>query len=404
MNARKLKGEQLAKTVQIEKRGFDKWIVPSQTGSGAYTVNREGEGFKCSCPDFQNRGEACKHIYAVEIKVLRWFDNKGNSGTEITIRKTYSQDWVNYDKAQTHEKELFMKLLSGLVQNIPEKELPKRVGRPELSMQDMVFGSALKVFTTFSLRRFMTDVKEAKEKGYLRHVPHFTLVSVYMKKEEMTPILQDLITLSALPMKAVETKFAIDSTGFRTTHFNEYCKEKHNTGRDHDWIKAHICSGVSTHIITGVEVLPENSGDSPQFIPLAEKTHKAGFTIDEMSADKAYSSRDNNAYIDQIGGTPYIAFRSNATGKPKGSNHIWRKMYNYFVYNREDFLQHYRLRSNVESTNNMIKSKTTDMVRSKDKTAQINEVLLKVLCHNICVLISAMFELGIEPNLLCIGR
>ena len=81
-------------------------------------------------------------------------------------------------------------------------------------------------------------------------------------------------------------------------------------------------------------------------------------------------------------------------------NHIWRKMYNYFAYNREDFLQHYHLRSNVESTNNMIKSKFTDLVRSKDKTAQINEVLLKVLCHNICVLISAMFELGIEPNLI----
>ena len=400
MDVRKAKGEQLAKTVQIEKKGLDRWIVPSQTGSGAYTVNREGENFKCSCPDFQNRGEACKHIYAVEIKVLRWFDNKGNSGTEITIRKTYSQDWVNYDKAQTHEKELFMKLLNDLVQNIPEKQLPIRAGRPELSMQDMVFGSALKVFTTFSLRRFMTDAKEANAKGYLQHIPHFTLVSVYMKKEEMTPILQDLIMLSALPMKAVETKFAIDSTGFRTTKFGEYCKEKHNTGRDHDWIKAHICSGVSTHIITSIEVLPENSGDSPQFIPLAEKTHNAGFTIDEMSADKAYSSRDNNAYIAQIGGTPYIAFRSNATGKPRGSNHIWRKMYNYFVYNREGFLQHYHLRSNVESTNNMIKSKFTDLVRSKEKTAHINEVLLKVLCHNICVLISAMFELGIKPEFL----
>lgn len=400
MNARKQKGEQIAKTVQIQKKGLDKWIVPSQTGSGAYTVNRLGENFKCSCPDFQNRGQACKHIYAVEIKVLRWFDGKGNSGTEITIRKTYPQDWVNYDKAQTHEKELFMKLLSDLVKNIPEKQLPIRAGRPELSMQDMVFGSALKVFTTFSLRRFMTDIKEASAKGYLQHIPHFTLVSVYMQKEEMTPILQDLIMLSALPMKAVETKFAIDSTGFRTTKFGEYCKEKHNTKREHEWIKAHICCGVSTHIITGVEVLPENSADCPQFIPLAEKTHNAGFTIEEMSADKAYSSRDNNAYIDQMGGTPYIAFRSNASGKPRGNNHIWRKMYNYFIYNRDDFLQHYHLRSNIESTNNMIKSKTTDMVRSKDKTAQINEVLLKVLCHNICVLIGAMFELGIEPNLL----
>ena len=134
-----------------------------------------------------------------------------------------------------------MKLLNDLVQNIPEKQLPIRAGRPELSMQDMVFGSALKVFTTFSLRRFMTDANEAKVRGYLQHIPHFTLVSVYMKKEEMTPFLQDLIMLSALPMKAVETKFAIDSTGFRTTKFGEYCKEKHNTGRDHDWIKCDSC-------------------------------------------------------------------------------------------------------------------------------------------------------------------
>lgn len=48
----------------------------------------------------------------------------------------------------------------------------------------------------------------------------------------------------------------------------------------------------------------------------------------------------------------------------------------------------------------MIKTKFTDVVRSKDKTAQINEILLKVLCHNICVLIQAMFELEIQPNFL----
>jgi transposase len=73
-------------------------------------------------------------------------------------------------------------------------------------------------------------------------------------------------------------------------------------------------------------------------------------------------------------------------------------MHGRFIYNRGNFLQHYHLRSNVESTNNTIKAKFTDLVRSKDKTAQINEVLLKILCHNICVLISAMFELGIESN------
>lgn len=399
LKERKEKGLQIATTQKVvEQNGV--WLVPSQNDPRkTYKVVLSLTKSTCTCEDFVGRGIRCKHIFAVDIAITKTLNKDGSTTITQTKRITYPQDWVNYDKAQTRQKELFLKLLNDLVKNIPEKELPKRAGRPELSMQEMVFGSALKVFTTFSLRRFMTDIKEAEAKGYIQHIPHFTLLSVYMRKPEMIPVLNRLISLSALPLRSVESKFAIDSTGFRTTRFTQYCKEKHNTNREHDWVKAHICSGTSTHIITGIEVLEENSGDSPQFIPLAKKTYENGFTIQEMSADKAYSSRANNEYIGEIGGTPYIMFKSDATGRAKGSV-IWKKMYNFFVYNRDQFLMHYHSRSNIESTNNMIKTKFTDVVRSKDKIAQINEVLLKALCHNLCVLISEMFELGIEPNLI----
>jgi hypothetical protein len=46
----------------------------------------------------------------------------------------------------------------------------------------------------------------------------------------------------------------------------------------------------------------------------------------------------------------------------------------------------------------MIKSKFNDAVRSKLERAQINEVLCKVLCHNICCLIQSMFELNLKPK------
>jgi len=36
-------------------------------------------------------------------------------------------------------------------------------------------------------------------------------------------------------------------------------------------------------------------------------------------------------------------------------------------------------------------------VLSKSDTGQINEVLCKVLCHSICVVIQSIHELGIEP-------
>ena len=46
----------------------------------------------------------------------------------------------------------------------------------------------------------------------------------------------------------------------------------------------------------------------------------------------------------------------------------------------------------------MMKAKFGDFVRSKDNTARVNEVLLKVLCHNIVVLIQEMNELDIKAN------
>ena len=70
-----------------------------------------------------------------------------------------------------------------------------------------------------------------------------------------------------------------------------------------------------------------------QFIPLVEEVANNGFTVEEVSADKAYSSRENLDCIDKLGGTAYIPYRSNATGKSMGSS-TWRKMYTYFVYNR----------------------------------------------------------------------
>ena len=53
----------------------------------------------------------------------------------------------------------------------------------------------------------------------------------------------------------------------------------------------------------------------------------------------------------------------------------------------------------METAFSMIKAKFGESVRAKTPVAQINEVLCKVLCHNICVLVQSIYELGIEPVL-----
>lgn len=206
-----------------------------------------------------------------------------------------------------------------------------------------------------------------------------------------------MIKKTARPLKVVETDFAIDSSGFGTSRFGRWFSFKY--GKEIDsrvWLKAHVMNGVKTHIVTGVKISEAYSHDTKEFPELVRTTART-FDISEVSADKAYSSRENLEAVEGVGGTAFIPFKSNTSGKAGGSL-LWKKLYNFYTFNREDFLQHYHKRSNSETVFHMIKSKFGDYVRSKEWTAQVNEVLLKMLCHNICVVIQEIYELGIEPD------
>ena len=153
--------------------------------------------------------------------------------------------------------------------------------------------------------------------------------------------------------------------------------------------------GVETKVITSVEVSGWTANDTPYFVPLLERTAKY-FQVKEVAADKAYLSHKNLNATVKLNATPFIPFKMNTIEPEKNS--AWADMYHYFMYNREQFLAHYHKRSNVETAFSMIKGKFGDAVRSKSDIGQLNEVLCKVLCHNLCVIIQAIHELGITPK------
>ena len=224
MEVRKQRGYEIAKTSRIEKTEKG-WKVPSQSGGGHYIVISNGFGAECSCPDHELRKCKCKHIWAVELIVTREIDNEGNVTITKTIRKTYNQDWKNYNYSQQHEKELFMKLLADITSRIQQPAYS--FGRPTLPLSDMAYNVVFKVYSTYSGRRFTSDMNITKEKGYIENTAHFNSIFNYLRKKELTPLLSQIVTLTSLPLKTIERDFAIDSTGFGTSIFQRWYSFKY---------------------------------------------------------------------------------------------------------------------------------------------------------------------------------
>jgi transposase len=394
LSPRELQGLQIAVIGRLVRRGVV-WMVPSQSGRSPYEVSLDPCQPHCTCPDHETNGVKCKHIYAVEYAMRRESEHgsvtEESMPTQRPVRKTYRQNWPAYNAAQTHEKAKFQVLLSELCTDIKEP-VRSRNGRPRIPIHDAIFCACFKVYSTVSARRFMTDLREAQAKGFILKTPHFNTIFNYLEDKHLTPILRELITRSSLPLNSIETDFAVDSSGFSTSRFVRWFDHKYGVARqEHDWVKVHLMCGVRTNVVTSVEIRDRRAADTKSLPYLVDMTAE-NFALREVSADKAYASARNYDAIGRYGATPFIAFKANATGR---GGRLWEKMYHHFSLHREDFLVHYHKRSNVESTFSMIKAKFRDHLRSKTPVAMINEVLLKIICHNICVLIHEAQELGI---------
>jgi transposase len=399
MDLRELKGLEIAARCRVGyKEGV--WLIPSQSGKGTYRVSLTPQDDTCTCEGFQLTAQPCKHVHAARL--IRERDHGGKApALDLEIvpkRKSYPQPWHAYNLAQNIEKHRFCELLADLCRGIEEPPpAPGKRGRRPHLLRDCVFSAALKVYSTFSTRRFQCDLSDAHSEGYLTVDVPSMKVCEFLQNDALTPILHRLVVQSSLPLRAVETTFAPDSTGFSVSKFVRWYDEKYGRERSgKDWIKAHAICGTKTNVITAAVIDGRESGDCPQFKPLVEATAASGFTVKEVLADKAYLSHENLEQVEKLGGTAYVPFKSNSQPGEPGS--LWQTMYHYFQFRREEFLQHYHQRSNVESTFSAIKRKFGDAVRSKHATAMKNEVLCKFLCHNICCVIMEQCVLGIEAE------
>jgi transposase len=400
IDMRKARGRALAQIHRlVAKRGL--WIVPSATHGGSYFIDPKEE--TCTCADYAtitadkggSMGRRCKHLWAYLYARGRVHDGEAVA-FEIMKPKYNTTNWIAYNEASTREGEMFQKLLSDLCAGIEQP--PQEKGRDRLLLADVVYAAALKVFLGSSGRRTMSAIRQAEALGHVEKAPHYNSISRYLEDESILPVLKGLVEQSALPLRGVESKFAVDATGFGTNQYARWFDKKYKKEKKRArWVKLHAFIGVQTCIIVTCEVTEGEQHDCPMLTGLVDRASARQWSMEEVLGDKGYLDRKSYVAIEKAGAVPYLHFRDNCTAKRRDPA-IWTRLLLIFQADRETYEKHYHLRSNVESVFSSMKAVLGPAVRAKTPVSQYAEVFLKCLVHNIRMIIHAMIEFGITAK------
>ncbi|MBU2633891.1 MAG: transposase [Nanoarchaeota archaeon] len=312
------------------------------------------------------------------------------------VRKTYKQPWHEYNLSKTQEKLFFLNFLHEAVESLDIEDNYIGKGRYPHLIQDMIKCMCIKVYNKSASRNIISDLKLLQGFGHIFKVPHFNIISKYMSSKDTTKYLQDLITITSEPLKEIDTIASADATGFSTFNKRDWIDVRMSQRLKKDFKKLHILTGVKSNTVISAKVTEGTCADSNYLPYLLEKS--IYFDLKEVSADKGYLSIKNCEAIAKIGATPFIMPKKNTQGATAKKGSAWYKMIRFWKNNESLFRRHYHKRSNVESTFAMIKRNYLPYVRSKSYTGQVNEVLIKIICHNLAVLIMSIFEYGINVD------
>jgi SWIM zinc finger len=217
MDARQEKDWLLSKDKRIKRVEGALWFVPSQSRSaGGYLVNALASS--CSCPNRETRRVRCRHVIAVEMMQTVEVTPDGSASVTESVkvtRKTYTQKWPVYNPAQCVEKATAQALLRSLCDGIVTPPHPWRGPKP-FPLADAVFGMTVKLYTTISGTRATTDIEACADAGHMTKAPGYNTIFDAFGKVEMIALLTALVEESAAPPAAVESKFAVDSSGLGT--------------------------------------------------------------------------------------------------------------------------------------------------------------------------------------------
>ena len=393
MDAREKRGLMLAAVAKIERRkGI--WIVPSQTGSvTSYLVSLKQR--TCTCPDFEGGTPKCKHIWAAEAvarKQREKAEGEESIAPKLTNPKENARGHAEFPRQS--ETSLFKTLLFDLCRPLATNGLRR------IPVNEMMFAAVFKVFSALPAQRFIQEMKVAQDDKYFSRPFCLNSVLRFFYEEEMTEGLHRLIKQSSLPLGEIEANFAEDSIRAPITRLVRWFDVRF--GRTYcgsDWLLVDAMTGLQTQIVSSVNVRGRQEDEPPLLGSL--RTGRRFVRQDRVATVSSNPLKDSVDNTEELRSAVQLVFEP--TNVP-GYAGLWDKLLILCKLNRHSLAAHFGRRNASDSVLRTIQGNFKGKVQSKTETAAKNEVLARIVCHNICCVRDAIIELGSgqdkpQPNL-----
>jgi IS5 family transposase len=224
--------------------------------------------------------------------------------------------------------------------------------------------------------------------GFVRGLGRFATVAVpdYSTICRRVNALRLGILDTLLEHQGEDVVISLDASGLKVTNRREWIRKKWKVHRG--WIKVHIAVDKEGKQCVAIKVTDESVGDQNEFSPLAREAERnvrtKGGRVVQANADGVYDSRDNFNALDEMGITPAIKIRENASTRARGcplrKKHV--RGYKRLGYKKWRNKYEYGYRWRAEGNFSAVKRLTGEYVVATKKTNMYKEVIMKFLCYN----------------------
>ena len=274
---------------------------------------------------------------------------------------------------------LFTRAVIKAVHRLPPPWQPNKKGRKGHNPKTVAIGCLLKVGFNQTYDGIEAHMKDSQTlQATCPVTPGHSVIHRGMTRLSITYI-RKVMNLVIRFLRRRKMTIAVDSTGFSTHQSSAwYDLRIERQGSRRDCIKLHISVDVHTGVVHSFTTTRWNRHDSREF----ERLIKHLPDLDKVLGDTAYCSRTNCQLVADKHGTPYLHFRVNAAGRPRGRL-AWIVSFRACKRDPNGWLTVYHMRSIVESVFSSMKRRWGSFLQSRKRWMQKRELALKVFAYDV---------------------